>query len=148
MNAPAAKSGSSAKGTLLLVDADASSQELESKLLADLGYAVVTATDGNHALRVLEMKFPKQAPVLIIADVILPQLSGYELIRRIREKFDAKKVPAILLSKYKSREEELEVSNVGAQSLLSKPLSAEAISQAIDIIERSKKPQSAAVNKP
>lgn len=126
------------KGTLLLVDADPASLESETKLLAALGYGIVPATDGNHALRVLDMKFQRHPPVLMVVDVALPQLSGFEFVRRIREKFDARKVPVILLSKHRSREDELELANVGAQALLAKPMTSELLNSALELIEQKK----------
>ncbi len=117
------------KTIVLLVDADPATQEHARDDLKSAGCDVYCANDGAHALRVIESKFSKMTPTIIIIDICLPQLSGFELVRRLSEKYDPRKVPFLMTSKYASPEDNLEVSNLGAHGPIQKPLSTDVVDQ-------------------
>src|ERR671917_2776897 len=76
--------------TVLLVDDDAALLEVMSIVLSSEGYRVVTAADGVEALRELG----EDGLDLVVLDVMLPRLSGFEVLKKIREKSD---VPVVML---------------------------------------------------
>ncbi len=78
--APAAQAGSE---TLLLVEDDATVRMVEKALLEDLGYRVIEALDGEHAVALFRER--KDEVRLVVSDVIMPGLSGGELLGRLRE---------------------------------------------------------------
>ncbi|MBI2841089.1 MAG: AAA family ATPase [Acidobacteria bacterium] len=69
--------------TILVVDDDEGIREATSAMLHDLGYRVVTASDGEEGLRLFE----EQASVirLVISDVVMPRMSGWELFEGVRK---------------------------------------------------------------
>ena len=60
------------------------------------GHAITLAYDGNEALDVLEKMEPK--PVLIMLDVMMPKLSGFDVLRKIKENEHTKNIPVVLLT--------------------------------------------------
>jgi CheY-like chemotaxis protein len=80
---------------ILLVEDEVSVRRLAASFLTRLGYDVVQASNGLDALRLLE----RQSDVdLIISDVVMPEMSGGELVRRLRERGD--ETPVIYMSGY------------------------------------------------
>src|SRR4028119_1532039 len=77
--------------TILLVDDDAALLEVTSIVLASEGYRVVTAEDGAEALRILG----REGLDLVVLDIMLPRMSGFEVLKKMREHSD---VPVVLLT--------------------------------------------------
>jgi two-component system, OmpR family, alkaline phosphatase synthesis response regulator PhoP len=83
------------------------------------GYEVVTASDGEEALR----RIAEDRPDLVVLDIMMPKLDGYEVCRRIRGEDETKLLPVILLSA-KGRPVDREVGlEVGADDYIVKPFS-------------------------
>ena len=78
--------------SVLIVDDEVVFREVLSTVLRDEGYAVRTAADGEAALRLIG----EERPGLIISDVMMPQVSGVELLRRLRDA--GEQIPVILMS--------------------------------------------------
>ena len=70
--------------TILLVDDDAALLEVTSIVLASEGYRVLTAEDGVEALRILG----REALDLVVLDIMLPRMSGFEVLKKMREQSD------------------------------------------------------------
>ena len=79
---------------VLVVDDEPALLDVVSQVLADEGYAVATARDGEHALRLAE----RERPDLVLMDVMMPRLDGRDTLRRLREHPDLRNVPVILTS--------------------------------------------------
>lgn len=77
---------------LLVVDDESSIREVTSAMLAEQGYEVLTAEDGQQALELL----PQFRPDLVITDLRMPRLSGFELLEIMRERFP--RLPVIAVS--------------------------------------------------
>jgi PAS domain S-box-containing protein len=76
--------------TLLVVEDDPSIQELNREILTSQGYTVLTAADGEEALGIAE---GSPAPIdLVVTDVVLPRLSGGELVVRLRQRIPGLRV--------------------------------------------------------
>lgn len=80
-------------GPILIVDDDDGMRALLAELLHESGHATVQASCGKEALVVARA----EAPSLVILDVALPSLSGYEVCRALRERFGAE-MPILFLS--------------------------------------------------
>lgn len=78
--------------TILCVDDEPSVRESTSLVLESEGYEVVTAEDGVDALN----KISDSIPDLIISDLRMPNMSGFELLKIVREKFP--QIPVIAIS--------------------------------------------------
>ena len=92
------------------------------KLLADLltvkGYAVVTAASGQEALD----KINSEQPDLVLLDVVMPEMSGYEACRKIREIPETRTLPVVMVTALDPSEERVKGIEAGADDFLTKPI--------------------------
>ena len=102
------------KTHILVVDDDPVISRLLSTNLKARGYEVVTATDGEEALDVIE----REAVDLIILDIMMPHVDGIEVCRRIRE---WSRVPIIMLSARGDEKGKVHCLDLGADDYLTKP---------------------------
>ncbi len=100
--------------TVLLVDDDAALLEVMSIVLSSEGYRVVTATDGVEALR----EVGRDRLDLVILDVMLPRASGFEVLKKIRERSD---VPVVLLTAKSQSVDKVVGLELGADDYITKP---------------------------
>ncbi len=101
---------------VLVVDDDTKTVELVKLYLNRDGYRVITAGDGNEALRLAR----ENPPDLIVLDLMLPGLSGLEVCRILREESD---VPIIMLTALTTDEDRLKGLDLGADDYVTKPFS-------------------------
>ena len=102
---------------ILAVEDSPTQAELLRHLLEQSGYHVTLASTGAQALALLD----EHAPSLIITDIIMPEMSGYELCRRIRADERNWDIPVILLTSLSSTEDVLKGLTCGADSFITKP---------------------------
>jgi len=92
------------------------------KLLADLlgvkGYAVVTAASGREAL----MKIDAEPPDLVLLDVVMPEMSGYEVCLKLRENPATAMLPVIMVTALDPSQERVKGIEAGADDFLTKPI--------------------------
>lgn len=100
--------------TILVVDDDPRMIRLLHEVLMAAGYQVITRTDGDQAIEAVAV----EQPDLVILDIILGELDGYEVCRRVRE-FTS--VPIIMLTAKVKNTELLEGFNAGADDYVTKP---------------------------
>lgn len=112
------------KKTILVVDDSPTIRKFVSLALENLGYKVVTASDGMEALEVL-VKFGSID--LIIADINMPNLDGFELIKLLRSKDKFRNVPIIILSSLSDGKSIETGLRLGANSYLVKPFNVKRI---------------------
>jgi len=84
----------SAPARVLVVDDQASNVQLVGSILGKLGFEIVPASDGRTALKRLALRVPD----LILLDVLMPEMDGFEVCRRIRENPEWQGIPIIFLS--------------------------------------------------
>jgi DNA-binding response OmpR family regulator len=112
---------------ILIVEDDASLRRLlEMRLTLD-GYTARTAEDGLEALSVLE----EWTPDVVVADVMMPRLSGLSLCRAIRDQPSLASLPVILLTARNFDDEIEAVMSLGGVTFMSKPFDAEALNSAL-----------------
>jgi DNA-binding response OmpR family regulator len=102
--------------TVLVIEDDPDIQELLHALLRRAGYGVVDATTGREGLRT----FHQSRPELVILDVGLPDLAGWEVLERIRDMSD---VPVLVLTARASDRDKVRGLHGGADDYLTKPFS-------------------------
>jgi putative two-component system response regulator len=107
-------------GKVLVVDDVAANVELLRTLLAREGYMVFTAADGEEAL---EMVASRQ-PDLVLMDVLMPKLSGYEVCERLKQNPATRLTPVVLITALHEREHKIRGINAGADDFLTKPVDA------------------------
>jgi signal transduction histidine kinase len=103
---------------ILLVDDEQVNLDLFSTILAEEGYRVLTATSGREALRLLE----DNKPNLIISDIHMPDISGFEFYEKVQEKQALKSVPFIFLTALADRQHLRAGKEMGADDYLTKPI--------------------------
>jgi DNA-binding response OmpR family regulator len=108
------------KPTILLVD---DNEELLEFIADDLSekYTVLKARDGNAALNVLK----EEAIQLIVSDVMMEGMDGFELCRTIKSGFDYSHIPVILLTAKNTLQSKIEGLELGADAYIEKPFSPE-----------------------
>jgi len=112
---------------ILLADDSPHAQRMGERILREEGFDVVSATAGHAALAAIE----QQDPDVILADVFLPDVSGYELCRRIKTSERNKHAGVILIAGLLEPVDEEEARRAGCDAVLKKPFEASAMLEAI-----------------
>jgi DNA-binding response OmpR family regulator len=105
---------------VLVVDDQAPNRKLLADLLATQGYAVETAAGGEEALA----KIAALGPDLVLLDILMPGLSGYEVCRRIRADPATQILPVVMVTALDPTEERIKGLEAGADDFLAKPINA------------------------
>lgn len=103
---------------MLVVDDVAANVELMKTLLTREGYGVVTASDGEEALAMVA----SAQPDLVLMDVLMPKLSGYDVCERIKHNPATRLTPVVLITALHERERKIQGINAGADDFLTKPV--------------------------
>ncbi|WP_379199497.1 ATP-binding protein [Paenibacillus sp. GCM10012306] len=111
----------SGKVKILLVDDDSSNIKVLQELFPSSRYHVLTAYNGADALKLIQQH--RDDLSLVLLDVMMPELSGYEVCRRIREENPLYKLPVLLLTVRNSPADIAMGFEVGANDFLVKPFS-------------------------
>ena len=111
-------SRSASAGVVLVVDDVPANVELMKTLLTREGYVVFTASDGEQALEMVE----RERPDLVLMDVVMPNLSGYDVCERIKQDKATRLTPVVLITALQQREDRIQGINVGADDFLTKPV--------------------------
>jgi len=104
---------------ILIVEDNALNVKLFCDLLAAHGHEPRPVTDGRFALD----EAREFQPDLVITDIQLPHVTGFELIRMIREDKGLKDVPIMAVTAYAAASDEERIRSAGAQAYVSKPIS-------------------------
>jgi adenylate cyclase len=102
--------------TILVVDDVRENVRLLEAVLSPRGYGVVSATDGRAALELVE----SASPDLVLLDVVMPDLDGYEVCRRLRESEESAVLPVIMLTASDGPEKTKAI-EAGADDFIPKP---------------------------
>lgn len=102
---------------ILVVDDDLDSLKLIGLMLQRNGYEVIAANAGNQAIA----KAANERPDLIILDVMMPDMNGYEVCRRLRKNADTKGIPIIMFTAKTLIDDKVAGFEAGADDYLTKP---------------------------
>ncbi len=105
------------KKVILVADDSPTIRKFVSFALTMKGYEIISACDGMEALE----KIPNEKVDLIITDLNMPNIDGFELIKTVRSNEEFKNIPIIILSSLGSSEEIEKGMSYGANSYLVKP---------------------------
>lgn len=106
-----------AKRKILVVDDDADLRRLMSLVLQMGGYDVISAADGVEALN----KVRQEAPNLVLLDIMMPEMDGFETCRRLRKLPEGANIPVIMLSAADQVADKVKGLKVGANGYITKP---------------------------
>lgn len=101
---------------LLLIEDDNFLRDLITRKIIKEGFQVVGAVDGEEALK----KASEENPDLILLDLILPSMDGFEVLRRLKQKPETEKIPVIVLSNLGQKEDVERAKALGAVDYLIK----------------------------
>ncbi len=106
---------------ILVVDDEPANIRLLGELLTGEGYGVSVARNGEEALA----SIAKERPNLVLLDVVMPGLSGYEVCERLRQTAETRLLPVILVTGARPEEERVQGLDAGADEFLTKPVNRE-----------------------
>lgn len=105
-------------GTILVVDDNEMNRDLLCRRLQRKGYAVATAVDGHQALEFIEQK----PFALVLLDIMMPGISGLEVLKTIREQHSLSELPVIMVTAKEQNEEVVKALKLGANDYVPKPI--------------------------
>lgn len=107
--------------TILVVDDQIDNVLLVTRYLSTQGYATESAAGGEEALA----KIATEPPDLILLDVVMPDMSGFEVCKRLKDNAKTMLIPVILVTTLDSNKDRINGLSAGADEFLSKPVNAE-----------------------
>jgi putative two-component system response regulator len=126
---------SSLRPTILVVDDEPANREILVRLLSRHGYDVRSVGDGEAALAAIQAT----PPDLVLLDVRLPGVDGFEVCRRIKQQQATRLTPVILVTGLHAREHKIRGIGVGADDFLSKPIDQEELTARVGSLVRLKR---------
>jgi two-component system, cell cycle response regulator DivK len=108
---------------ILVVEDQPDNRRILRDMLSNAGYELVEAESGEEALTAIEA----QRPDLILMDIQLPVMDGYEATRRIRSNPELKSIPIIAVTSYALAGDEAKALAVGCNAYVTKPFSPRAL---------------------
>ncbi|MBN1430701.1 MAG: response regulator [Anaerolineae bacterium] len=118
---------------LLVVDDEENLLEALAVILTDTGYQVEAVTSGQAALDILRTP-GRQQPDLIIADIVMPEMTGLQLFEIVRGSLGLNDIPFLFASAFVSSEVEDEIGKQRKASILRKPFEVDDLLQTIKTI--------------
>ena len=105
------------RSRILIVDDEPANLKLLETMLVQRGYEVVQAENGKNALeRILEQRID-----LILSDVMMPEMNGFEMCRGIKRHEKYRNIPVVLITALTAKEDRIKGIEAGAEDFLSKP---------------------------
>src|SRR3989338_780365 len=113
---------------ILVVDDNRGNVELLEALLSSMGYNIFKAYNGEDALKMTEEVFPH----VILLDIRMPGMDGYEVCKRLKEKDTTRFIPVIMVTALSGIDDKIKGIEAGADDFISKPI------QKIELLARVK----------
>ncbi|MGD9854958.1 MAG: response regulator [Planctomycetaceae bacterium] len=105
-------------GRILIADDNRPNRELLDAYLADEGHEILMAADGEETLRMVR----EEDPDLVLLDIMMPRLSGYEVCQRIKQEEQTRKIPVLMVTALKEMGDIEKAVAAGADDFLTKPV--------------------------
>lgn len=101
---------------ILIIEDDKFLRDLLYKKLAEENFSIVTAIDGEEGLK----KTQEENPSLVLLDLILPGMNGFDVLKKAKENSATKEIPVIVLSNLGQKEDVERAMKLGAEDYLVK----------------------------
>jgi putative two-component system response regulator len=108
---------------ILLVDDNTASLQVLRETLDGLGYKLLIAKNGQSALEIVR----KASPDLILLDIMMPDMDGYEVCRKLKAAASTQHIPVIFLTAMADAEDEAKGLSLGAVDYITKPINPELV---------------------
>jgi putative two-component system response regulator len=118
MEAPLNQPSAPQAPTILVADDDQRNLKLLDSLLQAAGYRTALAADGREALQ----RVAENPPDLILLDVMMPEMDGFEVAARLKQEERTRTIPIIMVTALDDRESRLRALQAGAEDFLTKPV--------------------------
>ncbi len=105
-------------GRILIADDNEQNRELLEAYLSDEGHEILMAADGQQTLEVAFEKLPD----LVLLDIMMPKLSGYEVCQRLKEDERTQRIPVLMVTALKEMGDIQKAVDAGADDFLTKPV--------------------------
>jgi len=122
-------------GNVLVIEDDDFSADFLQRYLTTIGYEVVRAPDGEEGLR----KLYQENPDLILLDVMMPGMDGFQVCERIRSDQETAHIPVLMVTALYETEERIKALEAGADDFLSKPFNVYELAARVKSLMRIKK---------
>ena len=116
------------KGSILVVEDDLDILNMLRIYFESKDYKVITASRGEQALEVCQ----KEVPNVVVLDIVLPGIDGYEVCRRLKSNQRTKNVPIIFLTQKGERADELAGLGLGADAYITKPFDVSELESSVE----------------
>ena len=117
---------------ILVVDDEPDLLELIEYNLSQIGHEVLTATNGMDAMAIAKTRVPD----VVVLDVMMPEMNGIEVARRLRSQSETARVPILMLTAKAEESHEIEGLTAGADDYITKPFSMQILMARIDAAAR------------
>lgn len=119
----------SQKPRILIVDDMEGQRFILRNIIMDMGYQPVLAESGEQALKV----FPRCNPKMVLLDIEMPQMNGYEVCKTLKNNPETKDVPIILASAFEDEKEITKGFEAGCTDYVTKPFISEVIKARVGV---------------
>ncbi len=116
--------------TILVVDDDQDTLLLLQTMLATKGFSVVTARSGAEALQAVQ----RSAPALVLLDVMMPEMNGYEVLERLKGNHATSRVPVILVTAKGHDDDVMTGYQYGADYYITKPYTSKQLLFGVELV--------------
>lgn len=117
------------EGYLLIVEDDSDIRALLDTTLRYRGHRVATANNGREALKLIQ----NEQPILVIADIMMPQLDGFGLVHRLRIHPETRRIPVVFITAtYVAAEDRAFAMRIGATRFIQKPVDLDMFLKTVD----------------
>jgi len=120
---------------ILIVEDNEDNRELAVKVLRNKGFETVTAVDGEEAIE----KAVSEKPDLILLDISLPKLDGYEVAKRLKNMEEFKEIPIVAFTAHAMKGDREKVIVAGFEGYISKPINIREFPDQIKLYIRGKR---------
>lgn len=114
---------------ILIVDDAEGQRFILRNIIMEMGYQPVLAESGEQALKVI----PRCNPAMVLLDVSMPEMDGFEVCQRLKDNPDTKDIPVIFISGFEGGEEITKVFEAGGEDYVTKPFVPEVIKARIGV---------------